>query len=535
MYKEVKLGNEARIEIQKGVNSLADAVKVTLGPRGRHAAIERGYGPPLITKDGVTVARSINFKEPLKNMGAQLIKSVASTTNSTAGDGTTTATVLAQAIFNEGMKIVATGSNPVLIKRGLDMGLQVVLDFINKTSIPVEDAQTLKNIAIISANNDVSLGSLIGEVVATVGEDGVISVEDSTGGSTTVAYSDGIQLARGHISNSLVLNPEKMCSELENPFIILYDDKLTSSSEFLQLIVDIHKTGRPFLIIAKDIEGEALATLALNRQKSNLLCAAIKAPGFGDTRRDMLEDLATLVGGSVFDNSTGKALNGVDINDLGTARRVIVNRNSTTILDGGGSREKIAERVSSLKSLALSSFDTQQSVIKDRISKLTGGAAVFKVGGSTDSEVKERKDRVEDALNAVRAALESGIVPGGGSTLLQASDYLAQFIKSKQDNIMPEEKAGLIILKNALMEPFKQILCNAGVEHHESMSKIIQTKGFCGYDALKGVFVEDMLQRGIIDPAKVVKMGVSNAVSASGILLTTDVCIFDDLSALEQK
>jgi len=536
MYKEVKLGNEARVEIQKGVNSLADAVKVTLGPRGRHAAIERGYGPPLITKDGVTVARSINFKEPLKNMGAQLIKSVASTTNSTAGDGTTTATVLAQAIFNEGMKMVSTGSNPVLIKRGLDMGLQVVIDHINSISIPVEDTQTLKNIAIISANNDVALGSLIGDVVASVGEDGVISVEDSTGGKTTVVYSDGIQLARGHISNSLILNPEKMSSELENAFIILYDDKLTSSSEFLQLIVDIHKTGRPFLIVARDIEGEALATLALNRQKSNLLCAAIKAPGFGDTRRDMLEDLATLVGGLVFDNSTGKALNGVDLSDLGTARRIIVNRNSTTILDGGGSREKVAERVASLKSLMASGFDTQQATIKDRISKLTGGAAIFKVGGATDSEVKEKKDRVEDALNAVRAALESGIVPGGGSALLQASDKISEFLKTEYCNdILPEERAGLVILKNALMEPFKQILNNAGVEYHEFMSKIVKNKGFCGYDALKGAFVENMLERGIIDPSKVVKMGISNAVSASGILLTTDVCIFDDLSALDQK
>lgn len=536
MYKEVKLGNEARVEIQVGVNILANAVKATLGPRGRHAAIEREYGPPLITKDGVTVARSINLKEPVRNMGAQLVKSVASATNATAGDGTTTATVLAQAIFNEGMKMVSTGSNPVLIKRGLDAGLQIVLNHLSDIALPVSDEDVLKNIAKISTNNDTILGNLIGEVVSKVGEDGVISVEDSTGGKTSVTYAEGIQLARGHISNSIILNPEKMSSELENAYVILYDDKLTSSTEFLQLIVDIHSTGKPFLIVARDIEGEALATLALNRQKANLLCAAIKAPGFGDTRRDMLEDLAILVGGKVFDNSTGKALNNVNIEDLGFARRIVVTRNSTTIIDGKGKRETIQARVDSLRSMLASSFDVQQSALKERISKLSGGAAIFKVGGSTESEMRERKDRVEDALNAVKAAIEGGIVPGGGSALLQASEKLTLFMKTKEyEDLMPEEKAGVAVLRSALKEPFKQILTNAGFEYHEFLTRIITEKGFSGYDALRGEYVSDMLSRGIIDPVKVVKMGVTNAVSACGTLLTTEVCVFDDLSVLEQK
>jgi chaperonin GroEL len=533
IFKEVSFGNDARSEIQSGVNILANAVKVTLGPRGRHAAIEREFGAPLITKDGVTVAKAINLKEPLRNMGAQLIKTVASATNSVAGDGTTTATVLAQSIFNEGMKMIAAGHNPVLIKRGMDIGLARVISFLSDLSKPIDSEEALKNVATISTNNDKELGSLVGEVVSTVGEDGVISVEDSTGGLTQVSYTEGIQLSRGFISPAFVLNLEKMNCELEDAFIILYDDKLSSSQDFLGLIQKIHQTGKPFLIVAREVEGEALATLVLNRQKANLICCAIKAPGFGDTRRDMLEDLALLVGGRVFDNQSGQALRNAEVEDLGRARRVVVSRNSTTIIDGSGNIDSVQRRVSSLKDLLNSRelFDIQAASLKERISKLSGGAAIFRVGGSTESEMRERKDRVEDALNAVRAAIEMGIVPGGGSALLQASDHLSSYISSQEtSSLLAEEQAGLKILRDALREPFKQIMSNAGFEHFDAQEKIRSTKGFCGFDALRGEFVSDMLERGIIDPVKVVKMGVQHAVSAVGTLLTTEVCIYDDLS-----
>lgn len=537
MFKEVKFGADARSEIQVGVNVLANAVKATLGPRGRHAAIEREYGPPLITKDGVTVAKSINLRDPVKDMGAQLIKTVASATNTAAGDGTTTATVLAQSIFNEGIKMIAAGHNPVLLKRGMDIGLSRVISFLDQLARPVNDEDSLKSIATISTNNDSELGALVGEVVSTVGEDGVISVEDSTGGLTQVTYTEGIQLARGFVSPAFVLNLEKMNCELENPFVILYDDKISSSQDFLSIIQKIHGVGRPFLIIARDIDGEALATLVLNRQKAGLICCAIKAPGFGDTRRDMLEDLAILLGGRVFDNQSGQALKNVEIEDLGRARRIVVSRNSTTIIDGAGSRSSIQSRISALKEQLGSRelFDVQVSSVKERISKLSGGAAIFRVGGATESEMRERKDRVEDALNAVRAAIEMGIVPGGGSALIQASDSLSSFISSDEvKGFLPEELAGLKILRDALKEPFRQIMSNAGFEHYEAQQKIRESGGFCGFDALRGEFVPDMMDRGIIDPVKVVKMGVQHAVSAVGTLLTTEVCVFEDMTEVEQ-
>ena len=537
MFKEVKFGADARSEIQVGVNVLANAVKATLGPRGRHAAIEREYGPPLITKDGVTVAKSINLRDPVKDMGAQLIKTVASATNTAAGDGTTTATVLAQSIFNEGIKMIAAGHNPVLLKRGMDIGLSRVTSFLDQLARPVNDEDSLKSIATISTNNDSELGALVGEVVSTVGEDGVISVEDSTGGLTQVTYTEGIQLARGFVSPAFVLNLEKMNCELENPFVILYDDKISSSQDFLSIIQKVHGVGRPFLIIARDIDGEALATLVLNRQKAGLICCAIKAPGFGDTRRDMLEDLAILLGGRVFDNQSGQALKNVEIEDLGRARRIVVSRNSTTIIDGAGSRSSIQSRISALKEQLGSRelFDVQASSVKERISKLSGGAAIFRVGGATESEMRERKDRVEDALNAVRAAIEMGIVPGGGSALIQASDSLSSFISSDEvKKFLPEELAGLKILRDALKEPFRQIMSNAGFEHFEAQQKIRESGGFCGFDALRGEFIPDMMDRGIIDPVKVVKMGVQHAVSAGGTLLTTEVCIFEDMTELEQ-
>jgi chaperonin GroEL len=535
--KEVKFGSEARAEIQKGVNIVADAVKVTLGPRGRHAALERGYGIPVITKDGVSVARAIELKDPLQNMGASLIKAAASATNSMAGDGTTTATVLSQSIFNEGLKLIAAGNNQVLLKRGLDLGLSQVTTFLSTLARKIDSEETLKHVATISTNNDAELGSMIGEVISNVGEDGVVSLEESTGGQTQVTYTEGLQIGKGWLSPAFVTNAEKLSSEFEGAYIVLYDDKITSSSEFLEIIQKAHGAGKPLFIIARDVEGEALATLVLNRQKANLLCCAIKAPGFGDVRRDMLEDIAAVVGGKVFDNSNGRALRDAELSDLGRARRILCTRNTTLIVDGGGGKESVDLRVRMIKSQMGDEtlFDHQKSSLKERLSKLAGGAAVFRVGGSTEGEMRERKDRVEDSLNAVRAAIEMGIVPGGGSALLQASKVLSDFINQKKNsNLLPEELAGLNILKNALREPFIQIMRNAGFDHHGPQERITAVGGFVGFDALHGEFVQDMMERGIIDPVKVVRKGVENAVSAAGTLLTTEVCVYQDISDLIQ-
>lgn len=535
--KEVKFGAEARAEIQKGVNIVADAVKVTLGPRGRHAALERGYGTPIITKDGVSVARAIELKDPLQNMGVSLIKAAASATNSMAGDGTTTATVLAQAIFNEGLKLISAGNNPVLLKRGLDLGLSQVTTFLSTLSRSIDSEETLKHVATISTNNDAELGSMIGEVISNVGEDGVVSLEESTGGQTQITYTEGLQIAKGWLSTAFVNNIEKLSCEFENAYIALYDDKISSSSEFLEIIQKVHGSGAPLFIIARDVEGEALATLVLNRQKANLICCAIKAPGFGDVRRDMLEDIAAVVGGKVFDNSNGRSLRDAELSDLGRARRILCTRNTTLVVDGGGGKESINTRVRMIKSQMADDtlFDHQKSNLKDRLAKLAGGAAVFRVGGSTEGEMRERKDRVEDSLNAVRAAIEMGIVPGGGSALLQASKVLGDYIHEKKgSDLLPEEIAGLSILKSALKEPFIQIMRNAGFDHHGPQEKILSVGGFVGFDALRGEFVEDMMERGIIDPLKVVRKGVENAVSAAGTLLTTEVCVYQDLSDLTQ-
>lgn len=536
--KEVKFGAEARAEIQKGVNIVADAVKVTLGPRGRHAALERGYGTPVVTKDGVSVARAIELKDPLQNMGVSLIKAAASATNSMAGDGTTTATVLSQAIFNEGLKLISAGNNPVLLKRGLDLGLSQVTTFLSTLSRSIDSEETLKHVATISTNNDSELGSMIGEVISNVGEDGVVSLEESTGGQTQITYTEGLQIAKGWLSPTFVTNIEKLSCEFENAYIALYDDKISSSSEFLEIIQKAHQNGSPLFIIARDVEGEALATLVLNRQKANLLCCAIKAPGFGDVRRDMLEDIAAVVGGKVFDNSNGRALRDAELSDLGRARRILCTRNTTLVVDGGGGKESVDSRVRMIKSQMADDtlFDHQKSNLKDRLSKLAGGAAVFRVGGSTEGEMRERKDRVEDSLNAVRAAIEMGIVPGGGSALLQASRVLSDYIQQKKgSDLLPEELAGLSILRNALREPFIQIMRNAGFDHHGPQEKILSVGGFVGFDALRGEFVEDMMERGIIDPVKVVRKGVENAVSAAGTLLTTEVCVYQDLSDLMQE
>lgn len=526
--KQVKFADEARAGLKSGLDTVANAVKATLGPRGRMAAIQRTNGAPLVTKDGVTVARSIQLSDKHQNMGAQLIKSVASATNSIAGDGTTTATVLAQAIYNEGAKLVSSGNNPVLIKRGIDMAVSSVIGKLKDISLPISDAQTIKHVAAISANNDMELGSIIADAVEKVGTDGVISVEESTGATTSVAYAEGIEFGRGYLSTTFITSPDKMIVEFDNPYIVFYDEKLSFSQDFLSTLQTLAESKRPFLIIARDVEGEALQTLILNKARGMIVPCAIKAPGFGDTRRDMLEDMAMLCGGKVFTNEDGQALRQTSIEDFGQARKVIVTKNSTMIIDGAGDRVKIRDRIDALRQSLQdrSLFEHQLDSIKTRLSKLSGGVAVFRVGGSTEAEMRERKDRVEDAINAVRAAISEGVVPGGGAALLHCLPAVKAL--HSNPNLLTEERIGISIVEKAILVPFKQILSNAGFEYHEYMQKIMSSGGFCGFDALRDCFVQDMLSVGIVDPTKVVRSALEHAASASGTLLTTEVVIFDE-------
>lgn len=529
MSKDVKFAADARNGLQEGLDILANAVKATLGPKGRHAAIERKYGPPLITKDGVTVARAIDLDDKVRNMGAQLIKAVASSTNATAGDGTTTATVLAQAIYNEGAKLVAAGHNPVLIKRGIDKATAAVVEKLNIIRSKVSNDDEIRNVAIISANNDRDLGSLVGEVVSTVGNNGTITVEDATGSETRVIYSEGVDIDRGYITPNFINNFEKMTVEFENPYILVYDGKLSSSRDVLKVLQSVSESGRQILIIAKDVDGEALQTLVVNRAKGSLHCCAIKAPGFGDIRRDMLSDIAVLCGATFFTQEELDILKDADKSSLGTARKVIVTKNNTTIVDGGGSQESVAQRVSALKSQLEdpSMIDFQLASLRMRLSALTGAIAVVKVGGVSEAEMKERKDRVEDAINAVRAAIDEGIVSGGGSSLLHCVQHL-QAVKASC-KLSPEESAGFDIIEKAIKAPFLQIMKNAGVENpFLIMEKIIESNNFhCGYDALNNVFSDNMVSLGVIDPLKVVRSALQNAASACGTLLTTEVTIFE--------
>ncbi len=534
MGKEVKFNADARNSLQQGLDILANAVKVTLGPKGRHAAIERQYGPPLVTKDGVTVAKSIDLDDRIQNMGAQLIKAVASATNSVAGDGTTTATVLAQSIYTEGAKLVAAGHNPVLVKRGIDKATSIVVNRLKEISLPVSDDETIKNVAVISANNDRDLGSLIGEVVSSVGNNGSISVEDATGTETRIVYSEGMNIERGYVNPTFVTNFEKMTVEYDSPYILMYDGKLSSSRDFLGVLEKVSNAGKPLLVIARDVEGEALQTLIVNKARKSLISCAIKAPGFGDTRRDMLEDIATICGGRMYTAEEGEELKHCELNQLGRARRVVIGRNNTTIIDGSGSAEELSERVESLKTQLTDRTlsDYQLANIRARLATLTGSIAVVKVGGISESEMKERKDRVEDAINAVRAAIDEGIVSGGGSSLLHCVTALRSAKSSL--SLTPEESAGFEIIERAIKAPFMQIMLNAGTDCHSIMERIIESDNTrCGYDAYHNRFEQDMLSIGVIDPLKVVRSALENASSASGTLLTTEVAIFQKDLPLE--
>lgn len=527
MGKEVKFNADARYSLQQGLDILANAVKVTLGPKGRHAAIERQYGPPLITKDGVTVAKSIDLDDRVQNMGAQLIKAVASATNSVAGDGTTTATVLAQAIYTEGAKLVAAGHNPVLIKRGIDKATAIVVSRLKEISLPVSDDEIIKNVAVISANNDRELGDLIGGVVTSVGNNGSISVEDATGTETRVVYSEGMNIERGYINPTFVTNFEKMTVEYESPYILLYDGRLSSSREFLGVLEKVSGTGKPLLVIAREVDGEALQTMIVNKARNALISCAIKAPGFGETRREMMEDIAAICGGRMYTAEESGELKNCDLPQLGRARRVVIGRNNTTVIDGSGASSRVAERVESLKTQLTDHTlsDYQLASIRARLATLTGSIAVVKVGGISESEMKERKDRVEDAINAVKAAIDEGIVAGGGSALLHCVGALRKARAAL--TLSPEESAGFEIIERAIKSPFMQIMHNAGTDCHSIMEKIIESDNTrCGYDAYSNKFEEDMLQIGVIDPLKVVRSALENASSASGTLLTTEVAIF---------
>lgn len=529
MGKEVRFSSNAREGLQEGLDILANAVKATLGPRGRHAAIEKRFGPPLITKDGVTVARSINLNDRLQNMGAELIKSVASSTNSVAGDGTTTATVLAQAIYTEGAKMVAAGHNPVLIKRGIDRAVDVVVAKLNDISQEVNNEDMIKSVAIISANNDEKLGSMIGSVVSTVGNDGMISVEEATGLGTSVSYTEGINFDRGYVTPTFSTNLEKLTCELDNPYILFYDGRVSVTSDLMPILNAVSEQNRSLLIIAQTVESEALETLVLNKARGALSSCAVRAPGFGDIRKDMLEDMAASCGGSLITTEITSSLRNVTLEDLGQARRVVITRDSTSIIDGSGTQEAIDDRVSQIRNQLTQNLETfEYAALKQRLSSLSGAVAVISVGGISEAEVKERKDRVEDAVNAVRAAIDEGIVPGGGSSLLHCVSELESL---RKESLMTEELIGIDVVMRAIKAPFKQVLLNSGEEHHSFMEKIITSdSNVCGFDALRGVYVENMVEGGIIDPVKVVRSALENAASASGTLLTTEVTIFDSQS-----
>ena len=525
-YRDVTIGREAKSRLKDGLDTLADAVKTTLGPRGRHVAIERPYGPPLITKDGVTVARSIYLKGKVENMGAQLIKSVAASANAAAGDGTTTATVLAQSIFSKGYSAVSAGQNPVLIRRGIDIAVELVVERLLKNSIAISDEESVKAVATISANNDSKLGAMIAEVVSAVGEHGFITVEENPGGKTEIIYADGLKIDKGLLSLDFISNENTLSCDLDNPLILCYDDKIEAIQDIGELLTEIANQGRALLIIARDYNEDALAHILYNRLQNKLPWCAIKAPGFGNVRREMLRDISAMTGAVLLHNDHGRKFEGVKIEHLGSAVKVVAGLNETSIFEGAGNSEDIQKRIDTLEAQIknVTMHDHQSDVIKARISIMTGGMAYFKVGGASESEVKEKKDRVEDAINAVRSALTEGVQPGGGAALIHAGQVLDDV---DQSTLIQEEIVGIKIIKEALKAPFIQILDNAGEldRYYEINSFLLNNGVLSGYDALRREKIVDMMSHGIIDPTKVVRSSLEQAASASGTLLTTEVTI----------
>ena len=523
MAKEIKFDIKAREELKKGVDTLADAVKVTLGPKGRTVIIDKKFGAPHITKDGVSVAREIELEDAFQNMGAQLVKEVASKTGDDAGDGTTTATVLAQAIINEGLKNVAAGANPMDLKRGIDKAVEHIVNHIAEIAVEVgDDFKKIEDVARISANNDEKIGALIAEAMKKVKKEGVITVDEAKGTETTVEVVEGMQFDRGYISPYFMTNSEKMECAMESPYILLYDKKISNFKDLLPILEPVAQNGRQLLIIAEDVDQEALATLVVNRLRGSLKVCAVKAPGFGDRRKEMLEDIAILTGGTVISEEKGMRLDGATIDMLGTAATVTVNKETTTIVDGAGNKEAIAARVAQIKSqIEQTKSDYDREKLQERLAKLAGGVAVLHIGAPSEVEMKEKKDRVDDALSATRAAIAEGIVPGGGVAYMRCIDSLNDIPTDHAD-----ELTGIAIVRRAIEEPLRQIVANAGVEGAVIVQKVKEGTGNFGYNARTGVF-EDLMAAGVIDPAKVTRVALENAASIAGMLLTTECVIAD--------
>ena len=521
MAKEIKFDIESRDALKRGVDALANAVKVTLGPKGRNVVIEKSFGAPHVTKDGVSVAKEIELEDRVENMGAQMVKEVASKTNDIAGDGTTTATVLAQAIVREGLKNVAAGANPMDLKRGIDKAVTAVVENLKAQSQEVGDStDKVKQVASVSANNDETIGALIAEAFGKVGKEGVITVEEAKGIDTTVDVVEGMQFDRGYQSPYFVTNPEKMVAEVENPYILLVEKKISSMKELLPVLEPIAQGGKSLLIISEEVEGEALATLVVNKLRGSLKIAAVKAPGFGDRRKAMLEDIAILTGGTVISEEQGFTMENISLDMLGTAEKVTIDKDNTTIVNGGGEESKIKGRVNQIKAqMETTTSDYDREKLQERLAKLAGGVAVLYVGAASEVEMKEKKDRVDDALHATRAAVEEGIVAGGGVALVRAISSLENLTGVNSD-----ETTGIKIVKRAIEEPLRQIVANAGGEGSVIVAKVAEGQGDFGYNAKTDEYV-NMLEAGIIDPTKVTRVALENAASVSGMLLTTECVI----------
>ncbi len=526
--KDVQFNEDARTRIVKGVNVLANAVKVTLGPKGRNVLIDRSFGAPTITKDGVSVAKEIELKDRLENMGAQVVKQVASKTADVAGDGTTTATVLAQAIVQEGMKYVAAGMNPMDLKRGIDQAVAAAITELKAMSRPIATSKEIAQVGAISANSDSAIGDIIAQAMEKVGKEGVITVEDGKSLENELDVVEGMQFDRGYLSPYFINDPEKQLARLEDPLVLLYDKKISNIRELLPVLEQSAKAGKPLFIVAEDVEGEALATLVVNSVRGILKVAAVKAPGFGDRRKAMLEDIAVLTGATVISEETGLTLEKATLEQLGSAKRIEVQKEATTIIDGAGKQQRIDERVASIQAqIAQATSDYDKEKLQERVAKLAGGVAVIKVGAATEVEMKEKRDRVDDALHATRAAVEEGIVPGGGVALLRARAAITQLKGANAD-----QHAGVQIVLRALEAPLRVIVANAGEEPSVVVAKVAEGKGNFGYNAATGEYV-DMVENGVIDPTKVTRTALQNAASIAGLLLTTEATVSD--TAPEEK
>jgi len=517
--KIIKFSEEARAKILSGVKILADAVTVTLGPKGRNVVIEKAFGAPTITKDGVTVAKEIQLEDKFENMGAQMVKEVASKTSDVAGDGTTTATVLARAIFTEGAKMVAAGHDPMSLKRGIDKAVAVAVEELKRMAKATRERREIAQVGTISANNDPTIGEIIADAMEKVGKEGVITVEEAKGLETTLDVVEGMQFDRGYLSPYFVTDPEKMECQLEDAFVLIHEKKISSMKDLLPILEQIARTGRPFIVIAEDVEGEALATLVINRIRGTLQCVAVKAPGFGDRRKAMLEDIAILTGGKVIAEELGIKLENITLNDLGRAKRIVVDKDNTTIVGGAGKKADIEGRIKQLRAqIEETTSDYDREKLQERLAKLVGGVAVIRVGAATEVEMKEKKARVEDALHATRAAVEEGIVPGGGVALVRASTALDKVEAS------PEEMVGVNIVRRAMEDPLRWIANNAGWEGSIVLDRVKNNKGAFGFNALTEQF-EDLMKAGIVDPTKVVRTALQNAASVAGLLLTTEAMV----------